>query len=39
MKVKKIVLANRFSGIPKPSDFQVVEEEIREALEDGGNVL
>ena len=35
VKAKKFVMVEKFSGIPKVSDFEIVEEELGE-LEDGG---
>jgi len=35
MKAKKITLAKRFEGAPKPSDFKIIEEELPEELKNG----
>ncbi|CAL8110122.1 unnamed protein product [Orchesella dallaii] len=35
MKTRKIVLSNRFNGLPKPEDFAIKEEELPDVLKDG----
>lgn len=35
MRAKKILILNQFIGLPKESDFQIVEEELP-LIKDGG---
>lgn len=39
MLARKFVLVKPFEGLPKLTDFQIVEETIPAELQDGGNVL
>ena len=36
MKFKKIIYANKFDGLPKESDFKIVEEDLGDDLKDNG---
>lgn len=38
MLARKFVLAKRFEGLPKLSDFQMVEESLSTELQDGGEI-
>lgn len=39
MLARVFVLKRPFEGLPKVSDFEIVEEKIRDELNDGGNHL
>ena len=39
MLARKFVLAKRFEGIPKLTDFKLVEETLPEDVQDGGNEI
>lgn len=38
MLARKFVLAKPFEGLPKLTDFQIVEETLPTELQDGGNI-
>ena len=39
MKTKYLTKTKAFEGLPKLSDFKIVEEDIEENLADGGKML